>query len=162
MQSEVMFAGFGGQGILLIGKVLAHAAMEEGFEVAWIPSYGPEMRGGTCNCTADSLQASVSQVSMYMMLDNSGSMAGTRWAGARTGLNAFHTDPGSDPINYAFRWFGDVPVAGGDRHGPPPRFLISGLLKRIPRRGQKLRHLLNGEVLRQMPWRLRECNVAEG
>jgi 2-oxoglutarate ferredoxin oxidoreductase subunit gamma len=51
MQSEVMFAGFGGQGILLMGKLLAHAAMEEGFEVAWIPSYGPEMRGGTAYCT---------------------------------------------------------------------------------------------------------------
>jgi 2-oxoglutarate ferredoxin oxidoreductase subunit gamma len=51
MQSEIMFAGFGGQGILLSGKVLAHAAMEEGFEVAWIPSYGPEMRGGTAYCT---------------------------------------------------------------------------------------------------------------
>ena len=37
MQSEVMFAGFGGQGILLIGKILAHTAMEEGHEVAWIP-----------------------------------------------------------------------------------------------------------------------------
>jgi 2-oxoglutarate ferredoxin oxidoreductase subunit gamma len=51
MQSEVMFAGFGGQGILLIGKILAHTAMEEGYEVAWIPSYGPEMRGGTAYCT---------------------------------------------------------------------------------------------------------------
>ena len=51
MQSEIMFAGFGGQGILLIGKVLAHAAMEEGYEVAWVPSYGPEMRGGTAYCT---------------------------------------------------------------------------------------------------------------
>jgi 2-oxoglutarate ferredoxin oxidoreductase subunit gamma len=50
MQSEVMFAGFGGQGILLSGKILAHAAMEEGYEVAWIPSYGPEMRGGTAYC----------------------------------------------------------------------------------------------------------------
>jgi 2-oxoglutarate ferredoxin oxidoreductase subunit gamma len=50
MQSEVMFAGFGGQGILLIGKILAHAAMEEGKEVVWIPSYGPEMRGGTAYC----------------------------------------------------------------------------------------------------------------
>jgi 2-oxoglutarate ferredoxin oxidoreductase subunit gamma len=46
-----MFAGFGGQGILLIGKLLAHAAMEEGLEVAWVPSYGPEMRGGTAYCT---------------------------------------------------------------------------------------------------------------
>jgi 2-oxoglutarate ferredoxin oxidoreductase subunit gamma len=51
MQSEVMFAGFGGQGILLSGKILAETAMAEGFEVAWIPSYGPEMRGGTAYCT---------------------------------------------------------------------------------------------------------------
>ena len=51
MQSEVMFAGFGGQGILLIAKILAHAAMEDGLEVAWVPSYGPEMRGGTAYCT---------------------------------------------------------------------------------------------------------------
>ncbi|HAO20212.1 MAG: 2-oxoacid:ferredoxin oxidoreductase subunit gamma [Desulfobacteraceae bacterium IS3] len=50
MQSEVMFAGFGGQGILASGKILAHAAMEAGYEVAWIPSYGPEMRGGTAYC----------------------------------------------------------------------------------------------------------------
>ncbi len=51
MQSEVKFAGFGGQGILLMGKILAHAAMQEGHEVVWIPSYGPEMRGGTAYCT---------------------------------------------------------------------------------------------------------------
>ena len=51
MQSEVMFAGFGGQGILLSAKVLAQAAMKAGLEVAWIPSYGPEMRGGTAYCT---------------------------------------------------------------------------------------------------------------
>ena len=51
MQSEVKFAGFGGQGILSSGKILAHTAMEEGLEVAWVPSYGPEMRGGTAYCT---------------------------------------------------------------------------------------------------------------
>ncbi|MBC8246390.1 MAG: 2-oxoacid:acceptor oxidoreductase family protein [Deltaproteobacteria bacterium] len=51
MQSEVMFAGFGGQGILASAKILAHAAMGEGFEVSWVPSYGPEMRGGTAYCT---------------------------------------------------------------------------------------------------------------
>ncbi len=50
MQSEIMFAGFGGQGILMSGKILAHAAMEQGYEVVWIPSYGPEMRGGTAYC----------------------------------------------------------------------------------------------------------------
>jgi len=51
MYHDVIMAGFGGQGLLLIGKLLALACMEEGKEVAWIPSYGPEMRGGTCNCT---------------------------------------------------------------------------------------------------------------
>ncbi len=51
MQKEVMFAGFGGQGILLSAKLLAHAAMNQGSEVMWIPSYGPEMRGGTAYCT---------------------------------------------------------------------------------------------------------------
>jgi 2-oxoglutarate ferredoxin oxidoreductase subunit gamma len=51
MQNEVKFAGFGGQGILLSAKILAHAALEEGHEVVWIPSYGPEMRGGTAYCT---------------------------------------------------------------------------------------------------------------
>lgn len=51
MQTEVQFAGFGGQGIMVMGKILAHAAMEEGYEVSWVPSYGPEMRGGTAYCT---------------------------------------------------------------------------------------------------------------
>lgn len=51
MEQGVVFAGFGGQGILLAGKVLARAGMEYGLEVSWLPSYGPEMRGGTANCT---------------------------------------------------------------------------------------------------------------
>lgn len=44
-------AGFGGQGILLIGKMVAHAAMLDDKHVTWMPAYGPEMRGGTANCT---------------------------------------------------------------------------------------------------------------
>ena len=51
MEKGVIFAGFGGQGILLAGKVLARAGMDRGLEVTWLPSYGPEMRGGTANCT---------------------------------------------------------------------------------------------------------------
>lgn len=51
MQYEVIFAGFGGQGVMLAGQVLANAAMLSGFETSWMPSYGPEMRGGTANCT---------------------------------------------------------------------------------------------------------------
>ncbi|HET9589385.1 MAG TPA: 2-oxoacid:acceptor oxidoreductase family protein [Anaerolineales bacterium] len=51
MQKETIIAGFGGQGVLFGGQVLAYAAMDAGKEVTWIPSYGPEMRGGTANCT---------------------------------------------------------------------------------------------------------------
>lgn len=51
MIEEVVFAGFGGQGILLGGTLLAQAAMDDGLNATWFPSYGPEMRGGTCNCT---------------------------------------------------------------------------------------------------------------
>ncbi len=50
-QIEVVFAGFGGQGVMTAGQLLAYTAMEEGKQVCWIPSYGPEMRGGTANCT---------------------------------------------------------------------------------------------------------------
>ena len=49
--TEVLMAGFGGQGMLLSGKLLAHAALELGKEVSWLPSYGPQMRGGTANVT---------------------------------------------------------------------------------------------------------------
>lgn len=48
---KIFIAGFGGQGVLLIGQMLSYAAMYEGKEVTWMPSYGPEMRGGTANCT---------------------------------------------------------------------------------------------------------------
>ncbi len=51
MQTEIVLAGFGGQGVLFAGQLLAYAAMDEGRHVTWIPSYGPEMRGGTCHCT---------------------------------------------------------------------------------------------------------------
>jgi len=51
MQTEILIAGFGGQGVLFAGQLLAYAGMDEGKQVTWIPSYGPEMRGGTANCT---------------------------------------------------------------------------------------------------------------
>ena len=48
---KMLMAGFGGQGILLIGQMIAYSAMYEDKNVTWMPSYGPEMRGGTANCT---------------------------------------------------------------------------------------------------------------
>jgi 2-oxoglutarate ferredoxin oxidoreductase subunit gamma len=51
MYQDVIIAGFGGQGVMLIGNLLAYAGMHEGLNVTYIPVYGPEMRGGTANCT---------------------------------------------------------------------------------------------------------------
>ena len=50
MQKELIFSGFGGQGVMFVGQLLAYTAMDEGYEATWIPSYGPEMRGGTAHC----------------------------------------------------------------------------------------------------------------
>lgn len=50
MQEVFLFSGFGGQGVMFGGQLLSYAAMDEGREVTWIPSYGPEMRGGTAHC----------------------------------------------------------------------------------------------------------------
>lgn len=51
METSIIISGFGGQGTLFAGQVLAYAALDNGKEVTWIPSYGPEMRGGTAHCT---------------------------------------------------------------------------------------------------------------
>lgn len=51
METSIIISGFGGQGVLFAGQLLTYAGMDNGKEVTWIPSYGPEMRGGTANCT---------------------------------------------------------------------------------------------------------------
>ena len=51
MTTQLLLAGFGGQGILFAGKFLAYAGLLEGRQLSWLPSYGPEMRGGTANCS---------------------------------------------------------------------------------------------------------------
>ena len=51
MKEEIIIAGFGGQGVLSMGKILAYSGLMEGKEVTWMPAYGPEQRGGTANVT---------------------------------------------------------------------------------------------------------------
>ena len=51
MTKQILIAGFGGQGVLFAGKLLAYEGLLDGKEVSWLPSYGPEMRGGTANCS---------------------------------------------------------------------------------------------------------------
>ena len=51
MTTQILIAGFGGQGVLFAGKFLAYGGLMDGKEVSWLPSYGPEMRGGTANCS---------------------------------------------------------------------------------------------------------------
>ncbi len=60
MKEEIIIAGFGGQGVLSMGKILAYAALMEGKEVTWMPSYGPEQRGGTANVTVIISDSSIS------------------------------------------------------------------------------------------------------
>lgn len=51
LSKEIIFAGFGGQGIQTIGKIVAYSGLIDGYNTSWLPSYGPEMRGGTSNCS---------------------------------------------------------------------------------------------------------------
>jgi len=51
MEKKIIISGFGGQGVLLLGKLIAESALIQKLNTSWMPSYGPEMRGGTCNCT---------------------------------------------------------------------------------------------------------------
>lgn len=60
MTNEIILAGFGGQGILFAGKLLSYSGLIEGKEVSWLPSYGPEMRGGTANCSVCISDAEIS------------------------------------------------------------------------------------------------------
>ncbi len=77
MYQDVMIAGFGGQGVLLAGKLLAYAGMLEGKHVTWFPSYGAEIRGGTANCTviisSDEIGSPVVQNPSAMMIFNEAS-----------------------------------------------------------------------------------------
>ncbi len=77
MYQDVMIAGFGGQGVLLAGKLLAYAGMLEGRHVTWFPSYGAEIRGGTANCTviisSDEIGSPVVQNPSAMMIFNEAS-----------------------------------------------------------------------------------------
>ena len=77
MYQDVMIAGFGGQGVLLAGKLLAYAGMIEGKHVTWLPSYGAEIRGGTANCTviisSDEIGSPVVQSPSAMMILNEAS-----------------------------------------------------------------------------------------
>ncbi len=57
--SKILIAGFGGQGILFSGKALAFTGLKAGMEVSWLPSYGPEMRGGTANCSVTLSEAPI-------------------------------------------------------------------------------------------------------
>lgn len=66
MNEEIIIAGFGGQGILSMGKILAYSSLVQDMEVSWMPSYGPEMRGGTANVTVILSDKKISSPSLKM------------------------------------------------------------------------------------------------
>ena len=65
MLQEIILAGFGGQGVMSMGQLLAYAGLVEEKNVSWIPSYGPEMRGGTANCSVTISDEAVSSADYY-------------------------------------------------------------------------------------------------
>lgn len=79
MHHEIIIAGFGGQGILSAGRLLAYAGMLDGREVSWLPSYGPEMRGGTANSmiviSEEPVAAPIFQTCTSLLVMNNPSMA---------------------------------------------------------------------------------------
>ena len=78
MNESVIMSGFGGQGIMLMGQLLCYAGMHEGKNVSWMPSYGPEMRGGTANCTvmisSDRVGSPVTQFPQSLVAMNKASL----------------------------------------------------------------------------------------
>ena len=122
---EIIFAGFGGQGVLFSGQLLTYAGMAENLYVTWIPSYGPEMRGGTANCTVilseEEIGAPIVRHPSVAVVFNAPSMrkyepslkpgglaAGQRLAGdgpasARTTSASSPSPPATSPPNWAIR-----------------------------------------------------------
>jgi 2-oxoglutarate ferredoxin oxidoreductase subunit gamma len=78
MMTKTIFAGFGGQGVLMMGYSYAHAAMNEGYEVTYLPSYGAEVRGGTANCTVavsdDEIASPIASEPDYLVVMNNPSL----------------------------------------------------------------------------------------
>ena len=68
--TQILFAGFGGQGVLFAGKFLAYKGLMEDLQVSWLPSYGPEMRGGTANCSVILSDTPVGRSNRFSVLNN--------------------------------------------------------------------------------------------
>ena len=104
MERAVVFAGFGGQGLLFAGQILARAAIADGLETFWIPSYGPEMRSGSANChvclskqrigsplvTSPQVLIAMSEIALrcgVVQRDRRGNLSGeTSWLARRIGV----------------------------------------------------------------------------
>jgi len=69
MTTRMVFSGFGGQGVLTLGQIIATIAMNKGKEVTWMPSYGPEMRGGTANCAVIISDSSIGSPQVLTEID---------------------------------------------------------------------------------------------
>ena len=86
MKETLIIAGFGGQGVLSMGKILAYSGVMQDFEVTWMPSYGPEMRGGTANVTVILSDRKISSPIAHELTRPSSSISSrwrssSRWSG---------------------------------------------------------------------------------
>lgn len=109
MTEEIIIAGFGGQGILFLGELLAQVGMKKGLNVSWLPSYGPEMRGGTANCNVilsnDEISSPIVFNADTLFALNKPSFEKFEHNVKKGGLVVFNSSlidvkPGRDDINY--------------------------------------------------------------
>lgn len=162
MNEEIIIAGFGGQGVLSMGKILAYAGMMQGKEVCWMPSYGPEMRGGTANVTVivgeNKINSPILQTFDTVVILNEQSMLkfesavkpggnlfydgnGCNTLPTRKDINIYHIPATEKSAEMGNTKIFNIMVLGGILEKLPvvnTQYIEQGLYKSLPARAHKL------------------------
>ncbi|MFO7869635.1 MAG: 2-oxoacid:acceptor oxidoreductase family protein [Bacteroidales bacterium] len=162
MNEEILIAGFGGQGVLSMGKILAYAGMMQGNEVCWMPSYGPEMRGGTANVTViignKSINSPILQTFDTIIILNQQSLDkfenavrpggklfydsnGIKHLPTRRDINIYHIPATAKSVEMGNIKVFNIMVLGGLLQKLPivdKQFIEQGLYKSLPERAHSL------------------------
>lgn len=162
MNEEILIAGFGGQGVLSMGKILAYSGMMQGKEVCWMPSYGPEMRGGTANVTVivgdERINSPILQEFDTIVILNQQSLEkfesavrpggklfydsnGLHTLPSRKDINIYHIPAAQESAKMGNTKIFNIMVLGGLLKALPivdAKYVEEGLYKSLPERAHKL------------------------
>ena len=155
MKETLIIAGFGGQGVLSMGKILAYSGVMQDFEVTWMPSYGPEMRGGTANVTVILSDRKISSPGGVLIYDTNGI---TRHP-VRTDIEVYSIDATAECAKMGQAKLFNTMILGGYLKVRPVvemENVMVGLKKSLPERAWKMlpaneeaiRH--GGEIIRKV------------